>query len=534
MTTSSGKYPSFNVTTGPVMPTGLDMQTLAIEAASHLNDAPTDGQLYGRESGAWIVVPTGGGGGITDAPSDGTLYGRKSAAWVYLTHNDITDWAAQLANYYPTSNPSGYQTAAQVTASLGPYALTSALANYLPLSGGTVTGGTQFSAGIILPGPGNFQVGGGTAGNTLISNGTTCSWGAPVPQASAILPVVDGVATTGTSAAFSREDHVHPLPSQAMGDNRLINGDMRIDQRNNGASGTAGTAAGVYTVDRWIFNSSPTTPLLTWGRNLLAAATPDNFPYYLGFQSSSTHAVAPNDQYCIRQYVEADMISDFAWGKPSTKSVTLSFLAQSSLTGNFGGAIGSARCYPFLYSLPVANTWTPISITIPGDIGAGWTLSGNGRGLYVSFDLGCGANNTAAPGAWANANVYGANGGVSLVSTNGATLFITGVKLEVGSVATPYNRQSMAKSMADCQRYYQSGILLMTGYISAAGANYQLVKPFPVVMRAAPTATIVANNNANLSSFVLNTNVSEMWNSATVTAVGNVTINVNYTVSAEL
>ena len=112
--------------------------------------SPNNLAIYGGSAGQFLSTngagilswqtPPGAGGGIGEAPNDGTAYARKSAAWAHLAHTDITDWAATLANYYPTSNPSGYQTAAQVTAALAPYALTSSLANYLPLTGGTVTG----------------------------------------------------------------------------------------------------------------------------------------------------------------------------------------------------------------------------------------------------------------------------------------------------------------------------------------------------------------------------------------------------------
>jgi len=106
-----------------------------------------------------------GGGGIADAPNDGTAYARKSAAWAHLAHTDITDWTATLANYYPTSNPSGYQTAANVTAALAPYALTSSL-----------------------------------------------------PAASTVLPIIDGTAAIGVSTAYARADHVHPASAASGGD----------------------------------------------------------------------------------------------------------------------------------------------------------------------------------------------------------------------------------------------------------------------------------------------------------------------------
>ena len=103
-----------------------------------------------------------------------------------------------------------------------------------------------------------------------------------------------------------------------------------------------------------------------------------------------------------------------------------------------------------------ANTFrTKIVDTIPGDTSGTWVMSGNGGGVGLHFDLGAGATWRGTAGAWVNGNLIGATGAVNVVATNAATFYVTGVKLEIGSVATPFNRQSLAKSMADCQRYYE-------------------------------------------------------------------------------
>ena len=106
-------------------------------------------------------------------------------------------------------------------------------------------------------------------------------------------------------------------------------------------------------------------------------------------------------------------------------------------------------------------------------------------GCIVRFDLGSGATYRGPAGAWAAANYVGATGSVNVVATNGATFYVTGVKLEIGSVATPFNRQSLAKSMADCQRYYQvlDGLVLITATLAASGYVQSHVN-VPVTMRA--------------------------------------------------
>ena len=251
----------------------------------------------------------------------------------------------------------------------------------------------------------------------------------------------------------------------AMNDNRLINGDMRIDQRNNGASGTA---TGVYTVDRWVYSATQASKG-AWGRGSSSAP---GFPYHLLFTSSSAYTPIATDYFFFQQSIEADMVSDFAWGTAGAQPVTLSFWATSTLTGTFGGAVknyAGTRSYPFTFSIPAANTWTKIVITIPGDTAGTWVMSGAGGAIALCFDLGAGTNFRGPANAWAAGNFIGANGAVSVVATNGAVFYVTGVKLEIGSVATPFNRQSMAKSMADCQRYYQQRSAAAEGAASIVG-----------------------------------------------------------------
>ena len=275
------------------------------------------------------------------------------------------------------------------------------------------------------------------------------------------------------------------VDARGAGDNRLINGDMRIDQRNGGASGTAINA---FTVDRWLYQATKASKG-TWQQSTGGASAP-GFPYCLTFTSSSAYASVAADYFGFFQTVEADAVSDFAWGTANAQPVTLSFWALSSKTGSFSGSIqnyAGTRSYPFTYSIPTATTWTKIVVTIPGDTGGAWVMTGNGGGVQVVFDLGSGATYRGPAGAWGNGNFIGATGAVSIVATNGAAFYVTGVKLEIGSVATPYNRQSLAKSMADCQRYYEvGGQAIFSGNVTSGSAFYNNVV-FKVNKRAAPT-----------------------------------------------
>jgi hypothetical protein len=312
---------------------------------------------------------------------------------------------------------------------------------------------------------------------------------ASLPPASTT--VLGGVKVDGTTITAAGDGTISAVATGggAIGDNRIINGDMRIDQRNNGASGTVPG----YTVDRWTYYST-SGGKGSWGRNLNAVTGPPGFPYYLGFQASTTFTPGSSDIFSFTQYIEADFISDLAWGTPNAQPAVLSFWARSSLTGTFGGVVspysGFTRSYPFSFFLPNANTWTKITIPILADTGGAWSLSGNSGSISINFDLGCGPTYHGPAGVWTSTGYYSATGAVSVVGTNAAVWYVTGVKLEIGSVATPFNRQSPTKSMADCQRYFTKfGAPNVTfpgsGFVQSATIA-QISVAMPVRMRANP------------------------------------------------
>jgi len=312
----------------------------------------------------------------------------------------------------------------------------------------------------------------------------------------------------------------------AMGDNRIINGDMRIDQRNGGAPGTLGG----YTVDRWVYGATQPGKVQSWGQ---AGGGPTGFGYCLNVTSSSAYTSLAADLFYLTQAIEADMVSDFVWGTANAQPVTLSFWAYSSKTGAFSGAIGNyaqTRSYPFSYNISTASVWTKFGITIPGDTSGTWVMSGNGGSVAVYFDLGGGTTGRAAAGAWRAGAFSGVTGAQSIMNTNGASYGLTGVKLEIGSTATPYNRQSLAKSMADCQRYYQqlggavASDMLLQGYGSAGGLAVSSTIGISA-MRAAPTATRVGSwTLVNVSTVNLAAGLSTLGIQANATAVGPVTV----------
>jgi hypothetical protein len=232
--------------------------------------------------------------------------------------------------------------------------------------------------------------------------------------------------------------------------NRIFNGDMRIDQRNAGA---AVTASGSFPVDR--FGVTHTTDGAFSAQQ--DSSAPAGFVNSVKITTTTADGtLAATQTLNYRQAIEGTNVSDLAWGTANAKTVTLSFWVRSSLTGTFGGSLRNSavdRSYPFSYSISVADTWEYKSVTIAGDISGTW-LTTNGVGVYITFGLGSGSDRSGTAGAWASGNSVQSTGSVSVIGTLNATWYITGVQLEVGSVATPFERRPYGTELALCQRYY--------------------------------------------------------------------------------
>jgi hypothetical protein len=272
--------------------------------------------------------------------------------------------------------------------------------------------------------------------------------------------------------------------------NRIINGDMRIDQRNAGASVTP--TANAYTLDRWIAGLNVSSKFSVQR----STTAPTGFVNSVLITSTSAYSVLSADRFAFTQLIEGFNTADLAWGTASAKTVTLSFWVRSSLTGTFGGALqnnASDRSYPFTFTINAANTFEYKTVTIAGDTTGTW-LTDNQIGIGVRFSLGTGTTYSGTAGAWAGADYRSATGAVSLVGTNGATLYITGVQFEVGSVATPFERRDYGRELILCQRYYYQ--------FDASGGNLSAIPCWsqtanttncrmmvPVTMRTALTAS---------------------------------------------
>ena len=325
--------------------------------------------------------------------------------------------------------------------------------------------------------------------------GSTTGSGATVLQTSPTIttPLIDKITTSVANTSLGAGD-------ASIMKNRIINGSMNISQY-NGTSSVTPTANGTYVIDRW---SARLTQASKYSTQQLSSSPPIGFNNYLGITSLSAYSVGSTDYFSIEQSIEGFNFQDLGFGTVNAKTFTLSFQVYSSLTGTFGGVFynySGTRCYPFSYTVSSANTWTTISITVAGDTTGTWN-TGNAGACTVSFGLGAGSSVSGTAGSWGGTLYRSVTGATSVVGTNGATFYITGVQLEVGSSATGFEYVNYQTSLANCQRYFWKMSGNSGGNATfAAGQVYnstdvRAVLTNPVPMRTNTTVSFTGSNFA--------------------------------------
>jgi hypothetical protein len=247
--------------------------------------------------------------------------------------------------------------------------------------------------------------------------------------------------------------------------NRIINGAMVIDQRNAGASVTPSNTN--YTLDRWqSFLSGGGAYSVQQSTNAPAGFTNS----LLVTTTTADASIEVGDYYILTHKIEGFNTADLSFGSATAKTITLSFWVRSSLTGVFSGALNNSagdRSYPFIYTISSANTWEQKSITISGDTTGTW-VTDNGRGIVLRLSLGMGSTYSGTTGVWAPADYYSSTSETAkVIGTLSATFYITGVQLEEGSVATPFERRPYGTELALCQRY-------LPAYRATGGGNQDI------------------------------------------------------------
>jgi hypothetical protein len=273
--------------------------------------------------------------------------------------------------------------------------------------------------------------------------------------------------------------------------NRIINGAMVIDQRNAGAAVTISSNGSSYLTDRFRADA-PVDQSMTFQQQ--TSVIPNGFSYALKVTAGTATTNASN-QPLLTQFIEGFNMADLKWGTANAKTVTLSFQVYSSLTGTFGVCFennNADRGYIASYTINSANTWETKTITIAGDTSGTWETT-NQRGLAIFFDLGFGTTySSAASTTWANVE-RGLIGGVKLAANTGATWYITGVQLEVGSTATSFDFRDYGRELMLCQRYFYridgaSNATIGAGHLNTS-TDVRSVVRHPVTMRGNPAVT---------------------------------------------
>lgn len=288
------------------------------------------------------------------------------------------------------------------------------------------------------------------------------------------------------------------------GENIIDNGAFAVDQRNTGSAVTPANATPTFGPDRWYMYKN-TAATFTIDQDTTA---PDGFTYSLKVTNTGVDSsISATDRALIVHRIEGDRIRHLGLGASDAKKVTLSFYVRSSLTGTHGGAFrnhdSNQRVYAFSYTINDADTWERKSITLTLDTSGTWP-SDNTLGLQIQFGLGVGTDFSTTAGAWGDGDKNSASGALTtMLSTSGATWYITGVQLEVGESATAFKHKSYADDYNDCLRYfwrisrndnYGEFLPVVRTYSSTNGSGVTL---FPVAMRNDPTMAISATVNSS-------------------------------------
>jgi hypothetical protein len=286
------------------------------------------------------------------------------------------------------------------------------------------------------------------------------------------------------------------LPSTFGFKNRLINGGMVIDQRNNGASISFPGGDGNYCLDRWRLQRQGAAT----GTIQRSSVAPSGFTNSLLVTVSSGAAPSATDFYTVGQVIEGFNSADLNWGTASASSVAISFWIRSSITGTYAASvynIGAVETYPATFTINSANTWEYKTVTIPGSTSGTWA-TGSAGSIYMRIDLGSGSNYNGTANAWNASGGFRTSSSVNLMANTGATLYLTGVQLERGSAATSFDFRSIGQELVLCQRYYEvyyqdtGGVWPVGMYYNST--NYFSYWAFKVEKRAQATVTRVGGS----------------------------------------
>lgn len=298
--------------------------------------------------------------------------------------------------------------------------------------------------------------------------------------------------------------------------NRIINGAQIVDQRASASSAvTVNSVTKTYATDRFCGTGIGSAGVFTLGQ---VTTAPSNFINSLKATVTTADAsLAATDLYRLMHLIEGLNVADLGWGTAAAQTVTLSFWVYSNLTGTFGGSLTNSAAnysYPFSFTISAASTWEQKTITIAGPTSGTW-LTTNGIGVAINWGLGVGSTYSGTSGSWSANEYYSTTGATNVMGTLSNTFYITGVQLEKGSTATPFEQRLYGTELRLCQRYlpYFGGIVGQNQSFGQCYSNttteLRCVINFPVQARVTPTGLV----SSTASGFI-----GQMINSINLTA----------------
>jgi len=287
-----------------------------------------------------------------------------------------------------------------------------------------------------------------------------------------------------------------PAASGLSNRNLIINGAMTVAQRGTSFTSISGVT---YSVDRFFVQDVNSAA----GEATVSQSTtaPDDFINSLKIDvtTADTSLVAA-DQYKIEHRIEGQNISHLNWGTSAAKTVTLSFWIRSNKTGNTQVALlnsANDRAYVATFTINTTDTWEKKELTVAGETSGTW-LTTNGVGLRLRWGSFGSTYQTSSIDQWVSSEKMSRDDSpINFFDSTANELYITGVQLEIGEVATPFEHEDIGTMLRKCQRYY----VQQYAQTQTPAAGYMIVPIyFPTTMRAAPTVSAVSAGSGNIAS----------------------------------
>ena len=307
------------------------------------------------------------------------------------------------------------------------------------------------------------------------------------------------VAINGTDGIAFNDGSLQP--SAPVGQNLIINGDMAIDQRNAGAALTI-TGDNEYGLDRWVGRTFAGAGRFSMEQ---VADAPSGFTKSNKITVTTT-ATSGAGGYGLEQRLEGNNLTMLNYGTANAQPLTASFWIKASVVGTYSCALrtstssvsGISHCVN-TFTISTANTWQKVTIPFPANT-AYDTVTNTSTGIFFDINFGAQtAKTTSTLNTWALGNFLYATGQTDVMQTSGATINITGVQLETGTTATPFEYLQYGQQYALCQRYYQTLLDCNQSYVNTGqhvGGRLQ----FNTEMRANPTTTATVDASANVNN----------------------------------